>query len=176
MVSLSSRRYATDAGLTFLRIVVGVIMAAHGWQKLWGLQQWQQQVASLGLPWPEVSSYLAVAGEFLGGVGLILGLLTPIAALGVVSVLIVAIVTVHLPHGLFAQNNGFELPLSLMAAAVYCVFRGGGPWSLDAILFRGRGRKVPPKQPARKLDPVTEAGEESFPASDPPSFTPEKST
>jgi putative oxidoreductase len=176
MVRQSSRQYAVDAGLTVLRVVIGVIMAAHGWQKLWNLEQWQQQVASSGIPWPEVSTYLAVAGEFLGGVGLILGLLTPIAALGVVSVLLVAIVTVHLPHGLFAKNNGFELPLSLMAAAVYFVVRGAGPWSLDALLFRSGSRKVPPKQPARKIDPVIEAGEESFPASDPPSFTPEKST
>lgn len=123
---------------TALRVTCGVILAAHGWQKLLGLEAWQGQLASLGVSAPNVLAYFALAGEFLGGVGLILGLLTPLAALGTACVMAAAIILVHGGNGLFMANNGFEFPLALLIASLFFMAHGGGAWSLDARLFRAR--------------------------------------
>lgn len=123
-------------GLTVARVTLGVIMAAHGFQKLTGFAEWHAHVQSMGLPLPAVSAWLAVAGELLGGLGLIVGLLTPIAAFGALCTMVVAIVAVHGSHGLFAQNNGFEYPLMLAAISLFYMLRGAGPISLDGWLAR----------------------------------------
>ena len=120
----------------FLRIVIGVIMAVHGWGKLNSLEQWTAHVEKMGIPFPEISAYLGVAGEFLGGLGLIAGLFTPVAAFGVFCTMLVAIFAVHWKNGLLAKNGGFEYPLSLMMISLYFIFQGGGRWSLDHILSR----------------------------------------
>jgi putative oxidoreductase len=132
-----ARAWAEVGTLTLVRVVAGIIMTAHGWQKLTDIPGWQQNLAQTGVPAPEVLAYFAIAGEFLGGIGLILGLLTPLAAFGVACVMAVAIVAVHLPHGLFAANNGFEYPLTMLALNLYFMARGGGPISLDARIRRG---------------------------------------
>src|SRR5262245_5252131 len=80
---------------TVLRVVVGVIMAAHGTQKLLDVDAFIAQVASLGIPVPEVAAPLSMAAELLGGLGLVFGLLTRIAAFGVLANMIVAILSVH---------------------------------------------------------------------------------
>lgn len=127
-------------GLTTLRVVAGIILAAHGWLKLIGFSQWQENVVAMGLPLPEVAAPLAVAGELAGGLGLVFGLLTPVAAFGAACVMAVAILSVHLPHGLFAKDNGFEYPLLLLATAVFFMLRGAGPISVDALARRSRSR------------------------------------
>src|SRR5688572_3913941 len=104
---------AEALGQTVLRIVVGVVMAAHGFQKLAEFGQWHAQVTKLGIPMPDIAAPLAIAAELLGGLGLIFGLGTRIAGFAVFCVMIVAIATVHLDHGLFAQGGGFEYPLVL---------------------------------------------------------------
>jgi putative oxidoreductase len=123
---------------TALRVICGVIFAAHGFQKLMNVAGWQETLASMGVVTPKVLGYLAIAGEFLGGVGLIVGLLTPLAALGTACVAAAAIVLVHWGNGLFMANNGFEFPLALMIASLFFMAHGGGAWSLDAVLFRAR--------------------------------------
>lgn len=120
--------------LLVLRIVVGVIMVVHGWQKVSDIQTWQGHVASMGLPFPMVSAYLGAAGEFLGGLGLIFGFLTPIAAFGVFCTMAVAVFWVHWPNGLLAKNNGFEYPLTLMTVALYLMMRGSGPLGIDPFI------------------------------------------
>jgi putative oxidoreductase len=132
--------------LSILRVIAGIIMAAHGWQKLTGFEQWKAAVVDMGIPFPAVSAPLAVAGELAGGLGLLVGLLTPIAAFGVLSTMAVAIVTVHLPHGLFAKNNGYEYPLLMLCVAMFFMLRGAGPISLDA--FRRRGSENPTQRAA----------------------------
>ena len=97
--------------LAVLRVGTGVIMAAHGWQKLTGFSEWRSTVEALGIPAPEIASVLAVVGELGGGIGLILGLLTPLAALGLIAVMATAIATVHAGKGLFASEGGWELGL-----------------------------------------------------------------
>src|SRR5262249_32283393 len=120
--------------LTLLRISAGVIMAAHGWLKLQNFSQTAEQFAGMGFP--KFATYLAVAGELGGGLGLILGFLTPLAAFGVFFVMATAIYYIHLKHGLFAKNGGFEYPLTMMMVAFYFIMRGAGPISLDALFCR----------------------------------------
>jgi putative oxidoreductase len=133
---------AAVLGLTLLRMTAGVILAAHGWEKLVDFHQWRDTVAGLGMPMPNLMAALAVAGELGGGVGLILGLLARVAAFGAAAVMTTAIALVHIHHGLFAQNNGFEYPLMLWATAVFFMLRGAGPISIDALWSNPRERVV----------------------------------
>ncbi len=121
--------------LTLFRVTVGVIMAVHGYDKLMNIDAVAQGFGGLGIPYPKIATYLAIAGELGGGLGLIFGLLTPIAAFGVLCVMAVAVTQVHWSHGLLAKNNGFEYPLTLFMAALFFIFHGAGPISLDHIFF-----------------------------------------
>ncbi len=123
-----------------LRVPVGTILAAHGAQKLfgwfggYGLEGTGQWMASIGLTPGYLMATLAGSSEFLGGLALILGLLTRPAALVTAFTMVVAILTVHLNNGLFMSNNGYEFALSLLAATSALVFLGGGRFSLDQLL------------------------------------------
>lgn len=187
------RSVAGMTAYTLLRVVVGVIMVAHGAQKVTRVSAFEDRVADLGFPLPEVFARLAIAGELLGGAGLLVGFLTPIAAFGALAVMVSAIVTVHLDHGLFAERGGFEYPLVLASAALMFMLNGAGAYSVDAVVAKNRGmRRVPssvrptlaPELPVHEMprpsgavpsdgevDPVTQAGMESFPASDPPAHS-----
>ena len=118
---------------TLLRVVVGLIMAVHGYGKLTNMAEIMGGFRNMVIPYPEISTYLAIAGEFLGGLGLMVGLLTPIAAFGVACVMAVAVFFVHFPNGLLTKNNGFEYPLTLLCVALYFLIHGGGKYSLDAL-------------------------------------------
>lgn len=118
--------------LTLLRVGIGVVMTAHGWVKLTNVGQWKENFGSMGIPAPDIAVWFAIAGEFLGGLGLIVGLLTPIAALGVAFTMLTAIFSVHISNGLFAKNGGFEYPLIVLLSALFFFARGAGPMSLDA--------------------------------------------
>lgn len=131
-----ARRALTPFALLALRVGVGVIMVVHGWGKLTHWDAWRDQVVALGIPAPNIMAGLAVAGELAGGAGLIVGLITSVAALGILGVMTVAIATVHAGNGLLAENNGFELPLTLGLVALLFLVRGGGRFSLDALLAR----------------------------------------
>jgi putative oxidoreductase len=120
-----------------LRIAVGGIMAAHGWAKLSDIPGTAQSFAHLGIPAPQALVYAAVAGEFLGGLGLVAGLLTRVAALGPMCTMIVAILTVHIGHGLFAKDGGYEYPLLLLVVSLFFAFNGAGAFSIDAMLEKG---------------------------------------
>lgn len=166
---------------TVLRVVVGLLMAAHGFQKLMDPSVFQGHLAHMGFPLPGVMAYLAIAGELLGGLGLAVGLLTPIAAFGVACTMVVAITTVHLKHGVFAADGGFEFPLVLLLVALWFMAAGAGPWSLDAFIRAARDNRaaarpapVGPPSPVQMYaaaDRVDESGVESFPASDPPAHS-----
>ena len=123
--------------LSALRIAVGLIMAAHGWAKLSDIAGTAQSFGHLGMPAPQLLVYVAVAGEFVGGLGLAAGLLTRVAALGPVCTMIVAILTVHVGHGLFAKDGGYEYPLTLLLVSLFFTFNGAGPFSMDALLEKG---------------------------------------
>ena len=125
--------------LTLLRVVVGIIMAAHGWQKASDIAAWTSNLTQMGIPLPEINAYLSIAGELLGGLGLLFGLITPVAAFGIASTMVVAICQVHLANGLFAKDGGFEYPLTLLSVAIFFIFNGAGPYSLDAKLSQKFG-------------------------------------
>jgi putative oxidoreductase len=136
MLCGKQRESLEPVSLMILRITVGVIMAVHGWMKLTNLETVMGHFEKMGLPFPALSTYLATAGEFLGGLGLVVGLLTPIAAFGVFCTMTVAVLAVHIKNGLLASNNGCEYPLTLMVTAFYFMMKGAGPYSLDAIIAK----------------------------------------
>lgn len=124
-----------------LRIATGLLLVPHGAQKLFGLfggygltATGQFFATKLGLP----ASFALLAGliEFVGGLMLAAGLLTrPVAAL-VAGIMAVAAFGVHLPNGFFWTAGGFEYPLLWGVAALYFALRGGGRYSLDAVVGR----------------------------------------
>ena len=136
------RALSTDNSLTglALRIPAGVIFAAHGAQKLfgsfggYGLEGTGQWMASIGLEPGYLMALASGSVEFFGGIALLLGLLTRPSALLLAITMLVAIITVHLPNGLFLSNNGYEFGLALLAITVALAFNGGGKLSLDRTL------------------------------------------
>jgi putative oxidoreductase len=129
-----------DAGLLIVRMVAGLVMAAHGAQKTfgwfggYGLAGTGGFMESLGFRPGRLFAAAAGGTEIAGGLLLALGFLGPLGPALIISVMIVAIATVHWTHGLFAQNNGIELPLLYIAAAAAIALIGNGAYSLDALL------------------------------------------
>ena len=125
-------------GLLVMRLALGVIMIAHGWQKIadhmHGITGMMHQ---LGLP--PFMAYLVVAAEFGGGILILVGFLTRLAAFAIFIDMLVAILKVHLPHGLFASNGGLEFPLACAAIAFALIFSGAGPIAID-WLWGSKGR------------------------------------
>ena len=132
----------TTAGLDTLplRVGAGVIFAAHGAQKLfgwfggYGLEGTAGWMASIGLEPGLPMAVLAGGAEFFGGLLLIVGLLVRPAALMLAITMVVAIVTVHLQHGLFLSNNGYEFGLALLVISAALTVRGAGSLSVDRLL------------------------------------------
>jgi putative oxidoreductase len=127
-------------GLTVLRAIVGALFIGHGTQKLFGwfgghgLEGTGQFMETLGLKPGRRQALASGAAEAGGGALLALGLLTPVAVAALIGVMSTAIKTVHLEHGPWAQDNGFEYPLALIAALVAIADVGPGDMSLDRAL------------------------------------------
>ncbi|HLV64203.1 MAG TPA: DoxX family protein [Polyangiaceae bacterium] len=144
---------ASVAPLTLLRLGVGLLFVAHGWVKLTNAAATTASFAAAGIPTPEVATYLAILGELGGGIGLTLGLLTRLAALGPALVTGSAIWFVHRGNGPFLENNGWEFALTMALVCLYFVFRGPGPVSVDALIAQMRRRsevragRPPPPEP-----------------------------
>jgi putative oxidoreductase len=132
-----------NTGWLIMRIVFGVLMAGHGAQKLfgwlggYGVSGTGGFFESLGFRPGRLFATLVGAAEFLGGVLIVLGLFGPIGPALILPVMVVALITVHLSHGLFAATNGIEVPLLYSAAAVALALAGPGAYSLDAALGIG---------------------------------------
>jgi putative oxidoreductase len=124
--------------LLVLRLALGTIMIAHGWQKIADhMQGIIGVIHHLGLP--TFMAYLVVGAEFVGGILVVVGFVTRLAALAILVDMLVAIFKVHLPHGLFASNGGFEFPLACAAIAFALIFTGSGPIAID-WLWGSKGR------------------------------------
>ncbi|HLI28953.1 MAG TPA: DoxX family protein [Chloroflexota bacterium] len=144
--------FTLDHALALIRLVVGLLLAGHGAQKLFGwwggpgLRGMAGWLGSMGLPAPWALALFVALCEFLGGLAFALGLLTPLAALAITAVMLGAIGIVHWAHGLWVTNHGFEYPLVILATAVAIGLAGPGVYALDAAL------KLPlPQQPVYLL-------------------------
>ncbi|EJM50243.1 DoxX family protein [Pseudomonas sp. GM48] len=142
MSTLINKVLSTRAGygLAVLRIVVGIVFAAHGSQKLfgafggYGLAGTAQYMESLGLTPGYLMATLAGGIEFFAGLALIIGLLVRPAALGLIFLSLVAIFSVHISNGLFMANNGYEFALALLGGSIAVLFEGAGKLSADRAI------------------------------------------
>ena len=122
-------------GITVLRVVIGAVFLAHGWQKAFvmGHAQVAGFLSRLGIPVPEVAAVLLIATELFGGAALLLGLFTRWAAIPLAFAMLVAIVTVHLKNGFFAPG-GYEYPLTMLASTVALALNGSGELACDRFV------------------------------------------
>ena len=131
-----------DLGLLVLRVIIGIVFAAHGAQKLFvfGFAGVSGAFAQMGAPLPEITGPLIGFIELLGGLALVAGLLTRLAAVGLVLDMLGAIVLVHAPAGFFAPK-GVEFVLTLCAGAATLALTGAGRFSLDHLIASRRGAR-----------------------------------
>jgi putative oxidoreductase len=141
------RLTATDDSLatTILRVVLGIVFFAHGAQKMLGWFGGYGFAGTMGfftgmMHIPAFFAFLAIAAEFFGGLGLILGLLTRVAAFGIAVNMLVAVFLVHSQFGFFAnwsgtqKGEGFEYHLLALAMCAFLMIRGAGALSVDRKL------------------------------------------
>jgi len=138
--------FATDGTIVplVLRLTLAVVMFPHGAQKAlgWfgghGFKGTMGFFTKSGIPAP--LAFLAIVAEFLGSLGLLLGLLTRLAAFAIACVMVVAIFRVHTEHGFFMnwsgnqKGEGFEFHLLAIGLALALMLGGAGRWSLDALI------------------------------------------
>lgn len=138
-----------DFTLTLVRLVLGTIFFLHGSQKVFG---WfggygfaaTMQSFTQGMHFPALFAFLAICAEFLGGIALILGFLSRIAALGIGTVMLVAIFKVNIHFGFFMnwagnqKGEGYEYHLLALAVCVVLLVKGSGALSLDQTLYPDR--------------------------------------
>jgi len=137
---------SNDLALTILRLTLGIVFFAHGAQKLlgwfggYGFSGTMGFFTHIGLPAPV--AFLIIMTEFFGGLGLIVGFLTRIPAVGIGCEMIGAIFMVHMPNGFFMnwsgsqKGEGFEYHLLTIAVAAALLLRGAGPFSVDRALSK----------------------------------------
>ncbi len=134
-----------DRATTILRLALGVIFFAHGAQKTLGWFGGYGFTGTMGfftgaLHIPAAFAFLAIAAEFLGGLGLIAGLLTRVASFGVFCNMIVAVAMIHHNFGFFMnwtgtqKGEGYEYHLLLLAASAFLMIHGAGAASVDRLL------------------------------------------
>ncbi len=137
--------FKTDSTVStlLLRVALGAVFFPHGAQKVLGWFGGYGFAGTMGfmtgtMHIPAFFAFLAIAAEFAGSLALIIGLFTRVASLGIASVMLVAIATVHAQFGFFMnwtgtqKGEGFEYHLLALAIAVALIIRGGGKWSADA--------------------------------------------
>ncbi|MBT1450177.1 DoxX family protein [Glaciecola sp. XM2] len=144
MNNLLSHAFVKNTALSpiALRLTAGIIFVAYGAQKLFGwfggfgLEGTGQWMASIGLEPGYFMALMAGSAEFFGGLFLIAGLLTRATGIALAVTMLVAIVTVHLPNGLFMANNGYAFGLALLAMSASLAVSGAGKFSLDNIIAK----------------------------------------
>jgi putative oxidoreductase len=148
----STRR---NLALLGVRALLGVVLIAHGWQKLndFGVAGTRSNFSDLGIPDAGIATWFAIAAELGGGVLILLGLLTPLASLAVVANMAGAFWFAHRGTELFVGKGGWELVAMIGAAALALFAVGAGSLSLDALITgswrrrRARKQKLKPAKP-----------------------------
>jgi putative oxidoreductase len=120
--------------------MVGIVFIMHGSQKLFtfGYHGVVGSMGQMGLPAPEIAAALIIATEFVGGILLLIGLFTRLAAIPTAFAMLVAVSQVHLKNGFFAQGGGYEYPLTLAVASLALVLTGSGAFALDNAIGTDR--------------------------------------
>jgi putative oxidoreductase len=127
-------------GLLVLRVVVGLTLAGHGAQKLFGwwggpgLKAWTEGVAKMRIRPAVPFAWLAALAELGGGLLLAVGFLSPLGSLAIIGTMLVAIATVHWPNGFWNAKRGYEFNLTIVAAAVAIGLAGPGTYSIDQAI------------------------------------------
>lgn len=136
--SLTRSAAARDLVLLLARVGLGVIFIAHGWQKFNtnGLDGTAQGFQQMGIPAPTLSAYFAIAIELLGGVALIVGVLTAAAGALLALNMAGALVFVHLSNGVFVADGGWELVAALGLLSLTLAVVGAGRVSLDNVFTK----------------------------------------
>jgi putative oxidoreductase len=135
-----------DTATAILRLVLGVIFFAHGAQKMLGWFGGYGFTGTMGfftgmMHIPTLFAFLAIAAEFFGSLGLIFGLLTRVAAFGILCNMVMAVAMVHHQFGFFMnwsgaqKGEGYEYHLLVMAITVFLMIRGAGAASVDRLLY-----------------------------------------
>lgn len=127
--------YLKSLSLLFARLIVAYGFyepAMMKWSDISAIAEW---FGSIGIPLPTLNAYMAASTEALGVLLLTLGLFTRAISIPLMVVMIVAIITVHLPHGFNAGDNGFEIPLYYMLFLFIFLSHGAGKYSLDRVIF-----------------------------------------
>jgi putative oxidoreductase len=143
-------------GMLLLRVVAGAAFIMHGWSKTmqdgkFTMFSWMGEQAGM----PGFMQALAVAAELLGGAAWILGLLTPVASVGIIIVMLTAITTVHLPAGdpfVSMKGHSYELALVYFAIGAVLLVVGPGIISVDGILFGRQERPMPTGEPQTPVE------------------------
>ena len=126
--------------LLILRLALGAVLIAHGAQKLFvfGFAGTSASFAQMGVPFAEIAGPLVGMVELAGGVAVVLGVATRLASVLVAVDMLVALLLVHLPFGIFVAEQGFELVLVLGASAIVLALSGAGRYSIDAAIAARR--------------------------------------
>src|SRR3954453_15601004 len=130
-----------NIGLLTIRLVVGLLFVGHGAQKLFGwfgghgVKGTGGWFESIGMKPGVTMALFAGLAELIGGILFAIGLLTPLAGIMIAGTMVMAIVKVHAPNGLWATSNGYEYNLTLLAVAISIALIGPGEYALDAFLL-----------------------------------------
>ena len=139
-----------DSAMLVLRLALAVMILPHGLQKMFGWfggYGFSGTLEFFSQSFPVVLGVLAILAEFVGGIFLILGLLTRVAALGVGTNMVVAMFTVHWQNGFFMnwsgqqQGEGIEFFILAIGIALALIIRGGGLWSIDRGIVEWRRKE-----------------------------------
>ena len=132
-----------STGLLIARLAIGLLMGAHGAQKLFGwfggpgLKRFGEMMGQMGYRPGILFATAASMGEFASGLLIAAGFLGPVGPAVMLSVMIVAMIAVHWSHGLFAMQNGIEVPLLYAIASIVFAVVGYGRYSIDALIGVG---------------------------------------
>ena len=127
-------------GLLILRLAVGLIVAGHGAQKLFGwwggpgMTGWTNAMTRMRIRPPVAWAWMSALAELLGGLAVAAGFLNPIGSFGLIGSMLVAMALVHWPKGFWVSKGGYEFNLLIIAAAAAVAIAGPGAYSLDGAL------------------------------------------